>query len=138
MKKLRMLLTLFVVSVCSWQSAWADEVRTEVTLTETNSLRNEILALSDINDLTIVTHLTVTTSAGVKMGDQDWSDLQSMTALQVLDLSAASADAVPDNQFYYHCPNLVSVKLPSGLKSIGEYNQGIKGVTNVEIIPVSA
>ena len=40
MKKLRMLLTLFVVSVCSWQSAWADEVRAEVTLNETNSLRN--------------------------------------------------------------------------------------------------
>jgi len=40
MKKPRMLLTLFVVNVCSWQSAWADEVRAEVTLNETNSLRN--------------------------------------------------------------------------------------------------
>jgi len=40
MKKLRMLLTLFVVSVCSWQSAWADEVIANVTLKETNSLRN--------------------------------------------------------------------------------------------------
>lgn len=36
------------------------------------------------------------------------------------------------------CTSLTSVTIPDGVKSIGEYNQEIKGVTNVEIIPVSA
>lgn len=120
MKKLRMLLTLFVVSVCSWQSAWADDVIANVTLKETNSLSSEILAINGINDVKTVTNLTVTTNPGIQLGDDDWTTLKSMTALQVLDLSNASADAVPDNQFYYeNCPNLVTVKLPNGLKTIG-------------------
>ena len=34
--------------------------------------------------------------------------------------------------------NLTSISIPSSVKSIGEYNQEIKGETNVEIIPVSA
>ena len=121
MKKLRMLLTLFVVSVCSWQSVWADEVRAEVTLKETNSLSSEILAINGINDVKTVTNLTVTTNPGIKLGDDDWTTLKSMTALQELDLCNATADAVPDNQFRYEneCPNLVTVKLPNGLKTIG-------------------
>ena len=36
------------------------------------------------------------------------------------------------------CNSLESVTIGDGVTSIGEYNQGIKGVTNVEIIPVSA
>jgi len=34
--------------------------------------------------------------------------------------------------------NLKSIKIPSSVTTIGEYNQEIKGKTNVEIIPVSA
>ena len=36
------------------------------------------------------------------------------------------------------CSSLTSVTIPSSVTSIGEYNQEIKGETNVEIIPVSA
>ena len=36
------------------------------------------------------------------------------------------------------CSGLTSVTIPDSVTSIGEYNQEIKGVTNVEIIPVSA
>ena len=36
------------------------------------------------------------------------------------------------------CSGLTSVTIPNSVTSIGEYNQEIKGVTNVEIIPVSA
>ena len=35
------------------------------------------------------------------------------------------------------CTGLTSVNIPNSVTSIGEYNQEIKGVTNVEIIPVS-
>ena len=36
------------------------------------------------------------------------------------------------------CSGLTSVTIPNSVTSIGEYNQEIKGVTNVEVIPVSA
>ena len=36
------------------------------------------------------------------------------------------------------CSGLTSVTIPNSVTSIGEYNQEIKGVTNVEITPVSA
>ena len=36
------------------------------------------------------------------------------------------------------CYGLTSVTIPNSVTSIGEYNQEIKGKTNVEIIPVSA
>jgi len=124
MKKLRMLLTLLLVSVCSWQSAWAD-VEVSVTLSETNSLNNELTAQS-VTDVKTITKLTVKTNDGVKLGDEDWSAMQSMSGLVELDLSQASADAVPNSQFSSYsdsgstyCPNLVTVKLPNGLQTIG-------------------
>ena len=39
---------------------------------------------------------------------------------------------------YKDCTSLTSVTIPNSVTSIGEYNQEIKGKTNVEIIPVSA
>ena len=42
------------------------------------------------------------------------------------------------NHAFLNCTNLISVTIPRSVNSIGEYNQEIKGETNVEIIPVSA
>ena len=39
---------------------------------------------------------------------------------------------------FFGCTILTSVTIPNSVTSIGEYNQEIKGETNVEIIPVSA
>ena len=39
---------------------------------------------------------------------------------------------------FYGCSSLTSVNMGNSVTSIGEYNQEIKGETNVEIIPVSA
>ena len=36
------------------------------------------------------------------------------------------------------CSGLTSITIPNSVTTIGEYNQEIKGKTNVEIIPVSA
>ena len=119
MKKLRNLFTLLVVNMLAVQSAWADDVVANVTLKEKNSLSSEILALADIDDVKTVTHLTVTTNEGVQLGDEDWTTLRSMAALIELDLSNASADAVPNNEFSGYCQNLTTVKLPKDLISIG-------------------
>ena len=42
------------------------------------------------------------------------------------------------NHSFRGCSNIKSVIIPNSVKSIGEYNQEIKGETNMEIIPVSA
>ena len=39
---------------------------------------------------------------------------------------------------FRECTKLKSIEIPASVLSIGEYNQEIKGETNVEIIPVSA
>ena len=39
---------------------------------------------------------------------------------------------------FYRCSGLTSITIPNSVTSIGEYNQEIKGETNVEIIPVIA
>ena len=39
---------------------------------------------------------------------------------------------------FYGCTGLTSVTIPNSVTNIGEYNQEIKGETNVEIIPVIA
>lgn len=44
---------------------------------------------------------------------------------------------IEDEAFKY-CEGLTSITIPNSVTSIGEYNQEIKGKTNVEIIPVSA
>ena len=42
------------------------------------------------------------------------------------------------NSAFRDCSGLTSVSIPNSVTSIGEYNQEIKGKTNVEIIPVIA
>ena len=113
MKKLRTLLTLLMVGLCSWQSAWAQEVEVSVTLLEPGSLGVEILRKHD--PITEVTNLTITG----EMNDDDWAKLKDITALTYLDLSGATIEAVPASQFSGYCQNLTTVKLPTGLKSIG-------------------
>ena len=41
-------------------------------------------------------------------------------------------------RLFYDCQKLSSINIPNSIKSIGEYNQEIKGETNVEIISVIA
>ena len=134
MKQMKYLLTLLVVSICTVQSAWADNVVANVTLKEKNSLSTEILAIQGIDDIKTVTHLTVTTQPNVQLGELDWTTLQSMTALVELDLSNASATAIPNDQFRGHCPNLTTASLPKDLTSIGTY--AFYNLSNITTITV--
>ena len=114
MKKIRKLLTILAVSVCSLQSVWAQDVVVEVSLLEPGSLGVEILRKHD--PITEVTHLTVTG----EINSDDWATLQNLTALRELDLTNAISEAMPASQFSRKCEDLTIVKLPSGLKTIGE------------------
>ena len=125
MRKLRMLLTLLLVSVCSWQDAWAqeeeEEVVVSVSLAQAGELGIEILRLHD--PITEVTDLTVRGT----MNDEDWATLQNMTALKYLDLYDVTNESMPDYLFSKsavvasYAYNLISVKLPQYLKKIGGY-----------------
>lgn len=164
MRKLRMLFTLLMVSVCSWQSAWAqDPVEIDVTLPEPNSLATEILAKPEIDDVKTVTKLTIVSGT---LGDQDWATLKSMTALLTLDLRGAGNDAIPEKQFegndnlatvylpsnlktigysaFSSCDNLVTVQVPSTVETIGNYafyncdkleECSLAGLTSITVIP---
>ena len=113
MRKLRMLLTLLLVSVCSWQSAWAqEEVVVSVSLAQAGELGIEILRQHD--PITAVTDLTVTGT----MNDEDWAMLKDITALKFLDLSGVTNESVPEFEFS-SSSNLISVALPSKLKVLG-------------------
>ena len=56
--------------------------------------------------------------------------------------TAISSAVIPEtvteigSEAFRSCENLVSVNIPKNVTTIGEYNQEIKGETNVEIIPV--
>lgn len=39
---------------------------------------------------------------------------------------------------FQYCTGMTAIEIPNSVTRIGEYNQEIKGKTNVEIIPVSA
>lgn len=120
MKRLRHLLALFVVSLCSWQSAWAKTTDVTVALANPGSLGVEILKYCD--PITDVVSLTVTSGT---FNDADWATLQDLTSLQTLDISGVSSEVLPARQFYAGYSdkrkNLVTVKLPSNLKEIGEW-----------------
>lgn len=125
MKKLNSLLILMVISFCPWQTAWADDVSVTVSLGDGSdaSLGTEVLHYMETTlhiadpSVTQVTSLTVT---GGTMNAADWTLLQSFSSLTTLDLERASSESVPDNQFQNNTDNLVTVKLPSNLKTIGE------------------
>ena len=135
MKRLRHLLTLAVVSLCSWQSAWADLTVTVTNIPTPGELQYEILAQvgdGSINDVT-----TLIVQSG-EMNDADWAILKSMPNLRVLDLSGAESESMPDDQFQlgYGDASLETVSLPSNLKTIGSY--AFSGQTNLVSVTITS
>ena len=139
MKKLRTLLTLLMVSVCSWHAAWAQEeettpVRITVSLATPGSLSTEVMSqlnqMGKDKDLKIVNELIVENGT---FDADDWTAIQSMTELQVLDLLNITNTEVPEDQFNGKCPKLQTITLPKNLRSIGEnafrYNEYISVIS---------
>lgn len=90
-------------------SNWVD-----VDLSSAGSLGVEVLYLVDV--LTDVELLKVKGP----INSTDWATIKQMTNLLALDLSEAQFEAIPNNAFD-GLSRLSNVKLPEGLKTIGEY-----------------
>ena len=80
----------------------------------------------EITDLVIPDGVT-------RIGDAAFSECSSLTSVTIPGSVTSIGGAA-----FYKCRGLTSVTIPGSVTSIGEYNQEIKGVTNVEVIPVSA
>ena len=67
------------------------------------------------------------------IGDYAFCGCSSLTSIEIPN----SVNTIGISAFS-GCTGLTSVEIPNSVTNIGEYNQEIKGETNVEIIPVSA
>jgi len=67
------------------------------------------------------------------IGDRVFYNCSGLTSITI----GNSVTSIGEEAFWC-CSGLTSIIIPYNVTSIGEYNQEIKGKTNVEIIPVSA
>ena len=79
-----------------------------------------------------LTSITIPNSV-TSIGDYAFENCTGLTSMTI----GNSVKSIGDKAFAY-CYGLPSITIPKSVTSIGEYNQGIKGETNVEIIPVIA
>ena len=95
----------------------------------------ESSAFSFCNNLT---NVTINSNSIVSANRTSSTSLKTIFGDQVINyVFGENVTSIGDYAFY-NCSGLTSITIPSSVTSIGEYNQEIKGVTNVEIIPVSA
>lgn len=102
---------------------------TDVTVETAGSLGVEILYQFD--QLADVQHLRV----HGPLNDADWTTLKNLTNIVSLDLSDASATAMPASQFRYR-RTLTTLIFPSNLKTIGEYALSETSIKNL-VFPAS-
>lgn len=119
-----------IAAACAFAlPAFADENQptwVDVNLETPGSLGVEILY--QVNVLSDVTHLRVSGT----MNSNDWATLKNITGLQQLDLSKASADEIPEKEFYER-KTLESIILPPNLKTIGTRALNLTGLQKVTI-----
>ena len=143
------LLLVFLVSLQAW-SENTSSIRTVNVATA-----GQLSSLLPQDERSYVQDLTITG----KLNGTDFNVIRSMCTdmnLRILNLSGANIVSggesyftnystdyyTKDNELGYGlfdgCKKLETITLPNSITTIGEYNQEIKGETNVEIIPVSA
>ena len=89
----------------------------------------------DVNDIYYILDDNAKTAA--VSGCDYWAGSAKIPSTITYEGVTYTVTSVAANAFYQH-NYVAAVQLPSTITSIGEYNQEIKGKTNVEIIPVSA
>ena len=88
-----------------------------------------VSAFSGCSNLT-----TINITEGVTtIGESAFSGCSSLTSITI-----PSSVSIIASQTFQNCTSLSTINWVEGLTTLGEYNQEIKGETNVEIIPVIA
>lgn len=131
---MRIFTNIAVVAACTFSLPALAQEATEPTWVEVNletpgSLGVEILY--QVNVLSDVTHLRVSGA----MNTNDWSTIKNISGLQQLDLSKASTEAIPENQFEGRTA-INTITFPPELKTIGDYAFSKSGLKEA-LIPTS-
>ena len=85
-----------------------------------------------------LTTVTINSNAIMSKDYKSNASLKDIFGSQVLEYIIGDEVQSIGQYAFYGCSGLPSITIPNSVTSIGEYNQEIKGETNVEIIPVIA
>ena len=138
MKKQLLLLSLLLSTVISAFSTeveigglWYDVI-TKGNIATVIQYKNNVKYTGDIVIPETVEYNDVSYSV-TSIGESAFSNCSGLTSVTIPN-SVTSIGEIA----FRSSSDLISVTIGNSVTSIGEYNQEIKGVTNVEIIPVSA
>ena len=110
-----------------WYNLNTTDMSAEVTHgDDTESLTGEVVIPSSVQ----YNEESYTVTA---IGDAAFMECENVTSITI-----PNSVTIIGGMAFEGCPNLTSIVIPNSVTSLGEYNQEIKGKTNVEIIPVSA
>jgi len=98
----------------------------------------ESIGSSAFSGCTTLTEVSLNSNAIASKTYSSTSSLKNIFGTQVETYNLGNDISSIGGYAFYGCTGLASITIPSSVTTIGEYNQEIKGKTNVEIIPVSA